>query len=48
MTFIAQAIVSPYWGNLADRKGRKLMCMRASGVMALTITLTGLAPNAIY
>ena len=23
MTFIAQAIVSPYWGNLADRKGRK-------------------------
>ena len=48
MTFIAQAIVSPYWGNLADRKGRKLMCMRASGVMALTITLTGLALNAIY
>lgn len=41
MTFIAQAIVSPYWGSLADRKGRKLMCMRASGVMALTITLTG-------
>lgn len=48
MTFVAQAIVSPYWGNLADRKGRKLMCMRASGVMALTITLTGFAPNAIY
>lgn len=48
MTFIAQAIISPYWGNLADRKGRKLMCMRASGVMALTIALTGLAPNAIY
>ena len=23
MTFIAQAIVSPYWGSLADRKGRK-------------------------
>ena len=48
MTFIAQAIISPYWGNLADRKGRKLMCMRASGVMALTITLTGFAPNALY
>nr|WP_317638268.1 MFS transporter [Lactobacillus xylocopicola] len=48
VTFIAQAIVSPYWGNLADRKGRKLMCMRASGVMALTITATGFAPNAIY
>lgn len=48
MTFIAQAIVSPLWGSLADRKGRKLMCMRAAGVMALTITLTGFAPNAIY
>lgn len=48
MTFIAQAIVSPFWGSLADQKGRKLMCMRASGVMALTISLTGLAPNAIY
>ena len=48
MTFIAQAIVSPYWGSLADRKGRKSMCLRASGVMALTITLTGFAPNAIY
>ena len=32
MTFIAQAIISPYWGNLADRKGRKLMCMRAAGI----------------
>lgn len=48
MTFIAQAIVSPFWGSLADQKGRRLMCMRASGVMALTITLTGLASNAIY
>ena len=32
MTYLSQAIVSPYWGSLADRKGRKLMCMRASGV----------------
>lgn len=45
MTFISQAIVSPYWGSLADRKGRKLMCMRASGVMAVTIFLTGLSTN---
>ena len=46
MTFIAQAIISPYWGNLADRKGRKLMCMRAAGVMSLTIFITGLAQSA--
>lgn len=43
MTFISQAIVSPLWGSLADRKGRKLMCMRASGVMACTIFVTGLS-----
>ena len=48
MTFIAQAIISPYWGNLADRKGRKLMCMRAAGVMSLTIFITGLAQSALF
>lgn len=45
MTFISQAIVSPFWGSLADQKGRKLMCMRASGVMACTIFITGLSQN---
>lgn len=44
-TFLTQAIVSPFWGSLADRKGRKLMCLRASGVMAITIFLTGTASN---
>lgn len=44
-TFVSQAIVSPYWGGLADRKGRKLMCLRASGVMACTIFVTGLSIN---
>ena len=29
VTFITQAIMSPIWGSLADRKGRKLMCLRA-------------------
>lgn len=48
MTFIAQAITSPYWGSLADRKGRKLMCLRASGVMAFTIFITGLAQSAYF
>lgn len=44
-TFISQAIVSPLWGSLADQKGRKLMCMRASGVMAITIFVTGLSQS---
>lgn len=45
VTYFAQAVVSPYWGSLADRKGRKMMCLRASGVMTFTIFLTGLATN---
>ncbi|EHN59762.1 MFS transporter [Oenococcus kitaharae] len=43
ITFLAKAIVSPFWGRLSDKKGRKLMCIRASGVMALTITTIGFA-----
>lgn len=43
ITYLSQAIVSPFWGSLADRKGRKLMCLRASGVMACTIFLIGTA-----
>lgn len=46
VTYLAQAIVSPLWGNLADRKGRKLMCLRASGVMTFTIFAVGLVHSA--
>ncbi|KRO00444.1 MFS transporter [Companilactobacillus kimchiensis] len=45
LTYLSKAIVSPLWGRLADLKGRKLMCLRASGVMTLTIFLIGLSPN---
>lgn len=45
ITFISQAIISPYWGALADRKGRKLMCLRASFVMSMTIFFVGFATN---
>ncbi|MDO4912516.1 MAG: MFS transporter [Lactobacillus sp.] len=47
-TFIAQSLMAPVWGSLADRKGRKLMCLRASGVMSFTIFITGLATGAWY
>jgi DHA1 family multidrug resistance protein-like MFS transporter len=39
ITFLVSAIVSPVWGNLADRKGRKLMLLRASLGMAIAILL---------
>ncbi len=45
LTYLSKAIVSPLWGRLADQKGRKLMCLRASGVMTITIFLVGMSPN---
>ncbi|WP_125566133.1 MFS transporter [Companilactobacillus insicii] len=45
LTYLSKAIVSPLWGRLADQRGRKLMCLRASGVMTITIFLVGLSPN---
>ncbi|CAI0817653.1 multidrug efflux MFS transporter [Serratia ficaria] len=44
-TFLVSALVSPLWGSLADRKGRKLMLLRASLGMAVVIALQGLASN---
>lgn len=45
VTFIVSAILSPVWGYLADRVGRKPMILRASLGMALVIGAMGLAPN---
>ena len=45
MTFLSQAIVSPLWGRLADRTGRKPMLLRAAIGMTITATLTGFSPN---
>ncbi|OAM74300.1 MFS transporter [Lactiplantibacillus plantarum] len=47
VTYACKALVAPLWGRLADQKGRKLMCLRASGMMTLTILGVGLAPNVI-
>lgn len=43
--FLSQAIVSPMWGNLADKTGRKPMLLRAAIGMTISATLTGLSPN---
>ncbi|WP_407435752.1 multidrug efflux MFS transporter [Lelliottia sp.] len=45
VTFLVSAIVSPMWGSLADRKGRKLMLLRASLGMAIAILLQAYATN---
>lgn len=45
VTFLISAIVSPMWGSLADRRGRKLMLLRASLGMAVAILLQAFATN---
>jgi len=45
ITFLMTAIVSPFWGKLADSRGRKLMLLRASLGMAIVFALMGLAQN---
>jgi MFS family permease len=42
-TFFAAALVAPLWGHLADRYGRKLMLVRASLGMAVSMSLIGMA-----
>ncbi|WP_461213445.1 MFS transporter [Lacticaseibacillus sp. GG6-2] len=44
-TFLVTAIVSPMWGALADRKGRKIMLIRAAFGMAVAMFLMGLVTN---
>lgn len=44
-TFIVSAIVSPWWGKLADKKGRKPMILRAGIGMSVVIACMGLVQN---
>lgn len=43
--FLLSAIVSPIWGKLADKKGRKLMLLRASLGMAIVMFSMGFVQN---
>ncbi len=47
ITFLVVALVTPLWGKLADRKGRKLILLRASLGMAITSILAGLATSPV-
>lgn len=44
-TFLVTTLISPWWGRLADQKGRKLMLLRASLGMAVVIGMMGLVTN---
>lgn len=43
--FVVMAIVSPFWGALSDRVGRKPMMLRSSFGMAIVVALMGLAQS---
>nr|WP_318382068.1 multidrug efflux MFS transporter MdtG [uncultured Enterobacter sp.] len=45
ITFLFSAIASPFWGGLADRKGRKLMLLRSALGMSVVMMLMGMAQN---
>jgi len=43
--FLVMAVVSPFWGALADRVGRKPMMLRSAFGMGLVIWMMGLVQN---
>lgn len=46
ITFVISAAVAPLWGSLADRKGRKLMLLRAAFGMGMVILLQAFVTEA--
>jgi MFS family permease len=44
-TFFGAGLVAPLWGKVADRYGRKVILIRASFCMALTMGLLGVVEN---
>ncbi|WP_447884372.1 multidrug efflux MFS transporter MdtG [Serratia fonticola] len=45
ITFLFSAIASPFWGSLADRRGRRLMLLRSALGMGIVMVLMGMAQN---
>ncbi|OVZ87768.1 multidrug efflux MFS transporter MdtG [Yersinia intermedia] len=45
ITFLFSAIAAPFWGSLADRKGRKIMLLRSVLGMGIVMVLMGMAQN---
>ena len=48
VTAFSAAIFSPIWGNLADRRGRKLMMIRAAAGMTITMGSLAFVPNVFW
>lgn len=42
VTFLVSAVMAPIWGRMADRRGKRLMAMRASLLIAVSYFLGGI------
>ena len=45
LTALFLCFVAPFWGSLADRKGRKIMLLRSALGMGIVMVLMGMAQN---
>ena len=45
VTFFVSAVMAPIWGRIADRKGKRLMAMRASLLISLSYFLGGIVTS---
>lgn len=48
ITALASALFAPIWGSLADRKGRRLMMIRAAAGMTVTMGALAFVPNVYW
>ena len=48
VTALAAALVAPIWGNLADRKGRRLMMIRAAAGMTFSMGALAFVPDVYW
>lgn len=46
VNFLSSALLSPFWGSLADRVGRKAMVIRSTAAVSLFTALMGFVQNA--
>ncbi len=47
VNFLVSALLSPFWGGLADRVGRKAMVIRSAAAVSLATALMGIVQNAV-
>ena len=45
VTFFVSSVMSPIWGRIADRKGKRLLAMRASLLIAVSYLLGGIVTS---